>query len=66
MTGLSSVRQLTRCIASVMDDAPPADRWDDPEIITRRCIPVDSDRIASMTADEWDALMAEKYGEDGK
>jgi len=63
MTG--GTRTMVRCFESVMADTPLADRWDAPEIITTRCLPVDSDRITDMTADEWDAFVAEKYGEDG-
>lgn len=30
--------------------------------ITTRCIPVDSDQCATCTDEEWESLMAAKYG----
>ena len=64
MTGPHSIQQYARVSAAVAGDTPLADRWGIPEPIRTRCIPVDSDLITTMTADEWDAFVAEKYGED--
>ena len=50
--------------ARVAADTPPADRWDDIPLITNRCIPVCVDEIADCTLEQWEAIMAAKYGED--
>lgn len=60
MTG--GLSQAARVYAS-LDAEPLADRF--PELVTARCIPVDSDKITDMTLEQWRAEMALKYGEDG-
>lgn len=63
---MTRTRTMVRLYEEAMADLPLADRWDAPEIITSRCISVDSDRITDMDLEEWRAFVAEKYGEDGK
>jgi hypothetical protein len=60
----SRTAQLARVYAS-LDAVPPIDRWNEPALVTTRCLPVDSDKITDMTLEEWRAEMALKYGEDG-
>lgn len=62
MTGPHSIQQYARVSAAFASDTPVVDRWDGIPLIGTRCIPVDSDRITTMTADEWDAFVAAKYG----
>lgn len=61
----SRTAQFVRAYESVAADTPLADRWDIP-LVTTRCIPVDSDLITTMTADEWDEFVALKYGREGE
>lgn len=61
----SRTAQFVRAYESVAADTPLADRRDIPPVTTR-CIPVDSDLIATMTADEWDEFVALKYGREGE
>lgn len=59
------ISQFVRAYESVAADTPLADRWDIP-LVTTLCIPVDSDLITTMTADEWDEFVALKYGREGE
>ena len=63
MTG--GLGSFVRAYESVAADTPLADRWDIP-LVTTRVIPVDSDRITTMTADEWGEFVALKYGREGE
>lgn len=71
MTGLVQTRQHSRVLQSAFRDAQAAwnsechsDALPEMQLVTRRCIPVDSDKIATMTLAEWDAEMRAKYGEE--
>lgn len=61
MTG--GLSHFVRCFASVMADTPLADRWDI-HPITARCIPVCVDDIGTLTQEQWEVVMAAKYGND--
>lgn len=62
MTGGFS--QYARTSASLDSETPLADRWDAPVLVNARCIPVDSDKITTMTAEQWNEFVALKYGRD--
>ena len=55
--------QMARVYAS-LDAVPPHDRWEPLPLINTRCTPVDSDKITTMTAEQWNEFVALKYGRD--